>query len=221
MVNITLTEIINDVYVKAYLETADKNFAAIGYKEHGLRHAKLTSNIAGNILSHLSYPKKDIELAKVAGYLHEIGNSIDRHKHTLSGAILTKRILERLGMDYKDILTIMTAVGSHEEKDIIPNSQITAAIILADKTDVHFSRIRTQKRTGLDKHTRVNLACKNSFLRVDAKAKTISLELTIDTTIVDIGEYFEIFLERMLHLKKAAKYFDCMFILYINENKFL
>ncbi|MDD5688556.1 MAG: HD domain-containing protein [Elusimicrobia bacterium] len=221
MADITISDVINYQFVKVFLDTADNNFAAIGYKEHGLRHAKLTSNIAGNVLSHLDFPKKDVELAKIAGYLHDIGNSIIMHNHILSGAIMTKRFLEHLGMDYKDILTVVTAVGSHEEKDIIPNSQITAAVILGDKTDVNHSRVRIIKRTVLDKHTRVNLACKSSFLRVDSKLKTISLELTIDTKIVDIGEYFEIFLERMLHLKKASKYFDCMFILYINNNKFL
>ncbi|MEW6557360.1 MAG: HD domain-containing protein [Elusimicrobiota bacterium] len=221
MATLTVNEIMNDIYVQALLDAADKNFAAIGYKEHGLRHAKLTSNIAGNILSHLGYPEKDVGFAKIAGYLHDIGNSVERRTHSLSGAILTKRILERFNMPYNEILVIMSAVGSHEEKDIVPNSHITAGVILGDKTDVHFSRVRTTKRTGLDKHTRVNLACKNSFLRVDAKTKTISLELAVDTVIVDIGEYFEIFLERMLQLKKAAKYFDCSFILYVNKNKFL
>ncbi|MFH0948617.1 MAG: HD domain-containing protein [Elusimicrobiota bacterium] len=221
MVEITFSDVVNDEYVKMLLDTADKNFAAIGYKEHGLRHAKLSSAIAGNVLSHLGYPKRDVELAKIAAYLHDIGNAIERNKHSLSGAILSKRILERLGMPYSEILTVMSAVGSHEEKDIIPNSQITAAVILGDKTDVHFSRVRSKKHEGLDKHTRVNLSCKNSFLRVDAEKKTISLEMTIDTAIVDIGEYFEIFLERTMLLKKAAKYFDCMFILYIDGNKFL
>lgn len=221
MAEITVNDIMNDAYVKLLLETADRNFAAVGYKEHGLRHAKLSSNIAGNVLLHLEYPKRDVELAKIAAYLHDIGNAIKMQEHILSGAILTMRILERLKMPYKEILAIVTAVGSHEEKDIIPNSQITAAVILSDKTDVHFSRVRTPKLTDLDKHARVNLACKNSFLRVDSKTKTISLELTIDTTIVDIGEYFEIFLDQMLHLKKAAKYFDCTFILYANGSKFL
>jgi putative nucleotidyltransferase with HDIG domain len=211
----------NDEYVKMLLGLADKNFAAIGYKEHGLRHAKLSSAIAGNVLSHLGYPKRDVELAKIAGYLHDIGNAIKRQQQALSGAILAKRILEHLDMPFNEILAVMSAVGSHEEKDIIPNSQITAAVILGDKTDVHFSRVRISQRAGHDQHTRVNFACKNSFLRVDANSKTISLELTIDVTIVDIGEYFEIFLERMLQLKKAAKYFDCMFILYVNGNKFL
>ncbi|MDO8735430.1 MAG: HD domain-containing protein [Elusimicrobiota bacterium] len=221
MAEITFNDVMNDADVKMLLDTADKNFAAIGYKEHGLRHAKLSSAIAGNVLSYLGYPKRDIELAKIAAYLHDIGNAIDRHHQALSGAILSKRILERLGMPYKEILSILSAVGSHEEKDIIPNSQITAAVILGDKTDVHFSRVRSPKSEGLDKHTRVNLSCKNSFLRVDAASKTISLELTVDTNVIDIGEYFEIFLERTMLLKKAAKYFDCMFILYINGNKFL
>jgi len=220
MAEITVNDIMNDEYVKMLLDLADKNFAAIGYKEHGFRHAKLASNIAGNVLSYLNYPKRDIELAKIAAYMHDIGNAIEREHQALSGAILTKRILERLGMPFNEILTVMSAVGSHEEKDIIPNSQITAAVILGDKTDVHFSRVRTPEHAVLDRHTRVNLACKNSFLRVEAAPKTITLELTIDTTIVDIGEYFEIFLDRLLQLKKAAKYFDCTFILYINGNKF-
>ena len=124
-------------------------------------------------------------------------------------------------MKDSEIIKIVTAIGSHEEKDIVPGSELTAAVILGDKTDVHHTRVRTEKRTGLDEHTRVNLACTNSFLRVDAKSKTVSLELTINTKIIDIGEYFETFLERMLQLKKAANYFKCMFVLYINKNKFL
>jgi len=221
MDKITIDTIINDPYVKSYLDMADKNFAAIGYKEHGLRHAGFTSNIAGKTLECLGAPERDIELARIAGYLHDIGNSIEQSQHSFSGAIITKRILERLHMDYKEIMAVVSAVGTHEAKDIMPNSNITAAVIFGDKSDVHHTRIRTQKFADLDKHAKVNLACESSVLAVDAALKTISLKLGVDTDIVDMGEYFEIFLERLLQLKKSAAFFGYSFVLYINEEKFM
>ena len=221
MDKITIDTVKNDPYVKAYLDMADKNFAAIGYKEHGLRHAAFASETAGRVLGCLGMPERDIELARIAGYLHDIGNCIERSQHAFSGAVITKRILERLGMESKELMSVVSAVGSHEEKDILPNSGITAAVILGDKSDMHHTRIRTERFFELDKHAKVNLACENSALTVDTAQKTVSLKLDVDTDIVDIGEYFEIFLERTLHLKKAALFFGFSFILFINEEKFM
>ena len=221
MDKITLETVKNDSYVKAYLDMADRNFASMGYKEHGIRHAEFTSNMAGKILECLGFPAREIELARIAGYLHDIGNSVERGQHTLSGAIITKRILERLKMDYREIMAVVSAVGTHEEKEDLPNSEITAAVIFGDKSDVHHTRIRTKRFSELDKHAKVNLACKNSVLSAEPATRMISLKLDVDTDIVDMGEYFEIFLERILQLKKAAKYFDYSFVLFINEDKFM
>jgi len=221
MDKITLETVKNNPYVKAYLDMADKNFASMGYKEHGMRHAEFTSSIAGKVLGCMGFPERNIELARIAGYLHDIGNCIEQGQHSFSGAIITKRILERLNMDYREIMAVVSAVGTHEEKEELPNSEITAAVIFGDKSDVNQTRIRTQRFAELDKHAKVNLACENSILSVDTVAKAISLKLDVDTDIVDMGEYFEIFLERMLQLKKAARYFDYSFVLYINEEKFM
>jgi hypothetical protein len=221
MADVKIKDLVDDVLVTAYLDAADKNFAAMGYKEHGLRHARLASRIAGVVLEKLGYSERETELGRIAGYLHDIGNSIDQGQHSFSGGIMAKRILERLNCDHKEIMTIVTAVGAHEEKELLPNSPVTAAVIFGDKADVSYTRVRTQKFTELDKHAKVNLACESSELLIDARQKTISLELEIDTDIANIGEYFEIFLERMLQLKKAAKFFDYSFILFINEEKFL
>lgn len=221
MDKITFETVKNDPFVQAYLDTADKNFASIGYKEHGPRHAEFASCTAAKILTSLGFPEREIELAMIAGYLHDIGNCIEQGQHSFSGAIITKRILERLNMDYKELMTVVSAVGNHEEKKEPPNSEITAAVIFGDKSDVNQSRIRTQRFSDLDKHAKVNLACESSVLTVNQADKIISLKLDVDTDIVDMGEYFEIFLERMLQLKKAAGYFRCAFVLYINEEKFM
>jgi len=221
MANVTLKEIVNNTYVKAYIAAADCNFAAVGYKEHGARHARFASDTAMGILSSLGYSSRDIELAGIAGYIHDIGNAINMEEHSLSGAVMTKRILESMRMEPKETMAVVNAVGAHEDKEMIPNSHLTAAVIFGDKSDVHQARVRTEKFSELDTHSKVNLACEKSQLGIDSESKVIFLKLKIDDKIISIGEYFEIFLERMLHLKKAAKYFDHSFVLYINDKKFL
>lgn len=218
---VTFDQVINDHTVKAFLQTADNNFAAMGFKEHGPRHAQLTGSIAGNVLKFLEYPDRDVEMAKIAGYLHDIGNSISQTDHGQNGAILSLDILEKIGMPYQEIFPIIGAIGSHEDKNIEPPSPIAAAVILGDKTDVNHARVRTTDLASFDTHARVNYACQRAFLRVVKESMIISLELTIDTTICPVMEYFEIFLARTKFCCKASRALNCEFVLYINKDKFL
>ncbi len=212
--------------VKAFLKQADDNFIAIGYKEHGFRHANLSANIARNVLKHLGYSDRESELAGIAGYLHDIGNAIGRNRHAQSGAVLSLHILTEMGMGLEEVSQIIRAIGGHEEKEVDPDSAITAAVILGDKTDVHFTRVRSlpgkpQLVSTFTTHDRVNYACQRAFLNVDKGAGKISLELTIDTKICSVMEYFEIFLSRVLFCQRAAKYLRHNFVLFINKVKFL
>lgn len=219
---VTLEMVEADNRVKTYLKAADDAFARIGYKEHGLRHAKLSAQIAGNVLKYLGYSERDVELGKIAGYLHDIGNAVSREHHHRSAGIMAVKILSDMGMPWQETFKIVTAVSGHEEKEIEPTNPITAAVVLGEKTDVHRTRVRKDPRVStLDTHDRVNYACQRSFLRVDKEHKTISLELTIDTNIIDLMEYFEIFMERMQHIRMAAKYLGCTLELYMNKSKFL
>jgi len=209
-----------DDEVSAYLNTADENFAAIGYKEHGLRHAKLSANIAGNVLKYLGYSEQDQLLAKISAYMHDIGNAVSANDHAQTGAMIVLDILQRMQFPYEYIFPIITAIGTHEDKSTNPVSAIAAALVLADKTDVHRTRVRGSEQLLLDTHSRVNYACRNAFLRVEKDKKTIALELTIDTNICPVMDYFEIFLPRTNFCIKASAALNCAFELYINKDKF-
>ena len=221
MNHLTFDQLSTNHDIQAYLKAADDNFAAIGYKEHGFRHAQLTSHIAGNVLKFLDFPARDVELARIAGYLHDIGNAMGQREHAQNGALLTLDILENLQLPYPHIFPIINAIGSHEDKDIDPSSAMAAAIILGDKTDVHHSRVRLKDLATLDMHGRVNYACQRAFLRVNGETRVISLELTIDTEICPVMEYFEIFLSRTKLCRRASRALKCDFELFINKDKFL
>jgi uncharacterized protein len=218
---ITFDDIKHDPEVQAYLKAADDNFAAIGYKEHGFRHAELGGNIAGNVLKYLDYPERDIELARMAGYMHDIGNAIGQNDHAQTGAILSLDILEKLELPYQEVFSVICAIGNHEDKDINPPTPITAAVILADKTDVHHTRVRSKVISNLDTHGRVNYACQRAFLRVTKESRVISLELNIDTALCPVMDYFEIFMARIKFCTMASKALHCEFHLFINNDKFL
>jgi len=223
---INLHQVQESPKIKAFLKQADDNFIAIGYKEHGFRHANLSANIARNVLKHLGYSDRESELAGIAGYLHDIGNAIGRNRHAQSGAVLSLPMLTEMGMGLEEVSQIIRAIGGHEEKDVDPDSAITAAVILGDKTDVHFTRVRSlpgkpQLVSTFTTHDRVNYACQRAFLNVDKEAGRISLELTIDTKICSVMEYFEIFLSRVLFCQRAAKRLSHNFVLFINKMKFL
>ncbi len=218
---ITLDEVKRDPEVEAYIAKADEYTGAIGYTEHGVRHANLVASIAANVLRRLGRPERAVQLAAISGYLHDIGNLVGRVNHEHTGALLASRILTRLGMGPLDMAVVMGAIGNHEEQTGDPVSEVCAALIISDKSEVHRTRVRNTEPTTFDTHDRVNFAVEHSFLRVDEPAHTITLELTIDTTISHVMEYFEIFLPRMVMCRRAARLLGCEFKLQINGTKLL
>jgi metal-dependent HD superfamily phosphatase/phosphodiesterase len=213
---VTLKDVRANPKVKAYIEKANEQMAAIGYTEHGLRHAALTAAIARNTCSALSYDPRISELAAIAGYMHDIGNVVSRYYHPQIGATMTFTLLNEMDMDAAEIGLIIGAVGNHEEPEGVPINVITAAVILADKSDVHFTRVQNTDPATFDIHDRVNFAVQKSHLTVDPEAKTITLELSIDVTAATVMEYFEIFVFRMVMCRKAAAILNCRFHLSIN-----
>lgn len=200
-----------------YTAKSDELLAAMGYTEHGARHASLVSRIAGNVLARLGYDERRCELARIAGLLHDTANFMGRRDHLRSGAYVAYSMLTRLGVPPVEIADICTAIGHHEDPQAPPHD-ITAAVTLADKSDVHRSRVRGAPDT-FDIHDRINYAAESSFLRVDSAQRTISLEISIDTRKGSVMEYFEIFLERMVMCRRAASALGCSFGLYINDTK--
>ncbi|MCL6553408.1 MAG: HD domain-containing protein [Firmicutes bacterium] len=192
----------------------------MGYTEHGFRHANLVARIAYQVLRRLGYSEREATLACVAGYLHDVGNALARDAHGQTGAILVHQAL-RDRVEGRDLMPILAAIANHEEAEGTAVSAISAAVILADKSDVHRTRVRNPGPQTFDIHDRVNYAVQHSFLRVDEKSKTVTLELTIDTAISQVMEYFEIFLGRMLMCRRAAAFLGCDFKLVINGSKLL
>lgn len=198
-----------------FLRGADVHLRSMGYTEHGKRHAGLVAKIASNVLDHLGHDRRDVELAAIAGLLHDIGNVVNREMHGQTGAILAKEILVDLGMDLGEIVRIMGAIGNHESTWGHATDTVAAALILADKADVHRSRVHGEADLS-DIHDRVNYAATRSFLRVDAPAERITLELEIDTEIATVLNYFEIFTGRMVFCRSASEYLGCRFALEVN-----
>ena len=218
---ITLEQVKNNSQARILMEMADANLEAQGYTEHGIRHAKLVARMTDYILEKLGYDNHTRTLGSIAGYLHDIGNSVSRNDHGISSAFLAYQILKDLKADYRDIALIISAVGNHDEKEGEPVNTISAAVIIADKADVHSSRVRNLKEIDFDIHDRVNYAVKRSRIDVNPREKTVTLELTIDTKVSQVMEYFEIFLSRMIVSQKAAKLLGCEFKLVINKTKLL
>jgi hypothetical protein len=216
-----LDDVKRDPEVEAFLTKANEYTGVIGYTEHGLRHANLCGNIAANVLRRLGHDDRTAVLASIAAYLHDIGNLVSRANHEHTGAVLANGILTRLGMVAVERAIVMGAIGNHEERHGEAVSPVGAAVILADKSDVHRTRVRNPDRSTFDIHDRVNYAVEHSFLRVDEKSKTVTLELTIDTAMSQVMEYFEIFLDRMLMCRRAAAFLECGFKLQINGVKLL
>lgn len=220
MKKVTLEDLKKDPLLEAYIEGGNRLLEAIGYTEHGLRHVSLVSHIAFNILEKLGYAERECELAAIAGYLHDIGNAVNRAHHAQSGAVLAANILEKHGMDPGELVLVVGAIGNHDEEDGNPVNNVSAALILADKSDVHRTRVRNQEPSTFDIHDRVNYAVERSFLNVYTKER-IGLELTIDTEICPVMDYFEIFLGRMLLCRKAAEFLGARFELHVNGVKLL
>ncbi len=207
--------------LKAFIIQADKYLESIGFTEHGLRHSDLVANIARNILVYLSFPKRTAELAAIAGYLHDIGNVISRSFHGVSGALLVRPYLIELGLPPEEVAIIVNAIGNSEEEHGFAVNEVAAAVVMADKSDVHHSRVRNPDPARFDIHDRVNFAARKSFLEVDEEKGEITLKIEIDTKISQVMEYFEIFLDRMTMCRKAAEVLDCRFKIVINDNEIL
>ena len=218
---ITLEDIKNNEIIKTYITRADESLAAIGYTEHSFAHVTRVAEVAGYILETLGFPEREVELARIAGYIHDIGNLVNRESHWLSGAVMAFRILEGLGFDAVEIATVTTAIGNHDEGTGIPVNPVCAALILADKTDVRRSRVRNMEVTGFDIHDRVNYSVKKSVLKINEDHTLIKLKLTIDTKYGSVMDYFEIFLGRMIMCRKAAERLGLEFKLIINEQQLI
>ena len=218
---ITFEDVKNNEEVNSLIIGAQKQLDALGYTEHETRHISIVSNRAGYVLKELGYDEHRIELAKIAGYMHDIGNCVNRVDHAHSGAILAYNILKEIGMDIKDRTEIMMAIGNHDEATGTAVSDISAALILADKSDVHRDRVRNPNISSFDKHDKVNYAVTDSEFTIDAVNRKVSLSLTIDTKICPVLDYFEIFMDRTMMSKYAAKYLNIWYELYINGTKLL
>ncbi len=214
---VSYKDIQNNENIKTYIKKADDSLRALGYTEHSFAHVAKVAEDAGMILKTLGYTEHEVELVKISGYLHDIGNLVNRVEHSQSGAVMAFRILDKLGMEAADIADIVTAIGNHDEGTGIPVNAISAALFLADKSDVRRTRVRNIDMSKFDIHDRVNYSVEKSKLLINDEKTEISLVLTIDTEFSSVTDYFEIFLHRMLLCRKAAERLGLRFKLVIND----
>ncbi len=218
---ITFSDIKNNSEINNLILNSQKQLDALGYTEHSVRHISLVSERAAEVLEKLGYDQHRIELAKIAGYMHDIGNVVNRIDHAHSGAILAYQILKDMGMDINDRTEIMMAIGNHDEATGTAVSDISAALILADKSDVHRDRVVNTNISSFDKHDKVNYAVTNADFIMNKEQRKVTLSLTIDTDICPVLDYFEIFMDRTMMSKYAAKYLNIWYELLINGTKLL
>ncbi|MCQ2553596.1 MAG: HD domain-containing protein [Clostridia bacterium] len=218
---LTYEDIVEDEAIKTYIKAADSSLEALGYTEHSFAHIGMVSERASYILETLGYPERTVELTKIAGYLHDIGNLVNRVDHSQSGALLAFRILDKRGFDPLEIATITTAIGNHDEGSGQPVSDVAAALIIADKSDVRRSRVRSINPADFDIHDRVNFSVTKSELKINEAKTLIKLKLSVDTHMGSVMDYFEIFMERMLLCRKAAEKLGLQFKLMINEQQLM
>ena len=214
-------EIVNNKEINAYLKKGDANLGTMGFTDHSKAHCIQVSHRAGKILEKLGYSKHDVELAKIAGYMHDIGNAINRTHHAEYGALLANDLLKETNMPMEDRITIVSAIGNHDESTGEAIDAISAALILADKTDVRRNRVRNKEKASFDKHDRVNYAVTSAAVKVNAQKHLIALNLQIDEEICTMYEYFEIFFGRMMMCRKAAEVLGARFKLTANGSKVL
>ena len=212
----TYEQVCRDEAVRVYIAQADASLAALGYTEHSFAHVAKVAQTAGEILAKLGFDERTVELAKIAGFLHDIGNLVNRIDHSQSGAVMAFRILDRMNFPPEEISAIVTAIGNHDEGTGVPVNAVAAALIIADKSDVRRSRVRNAADIALDIHDRVNYSVTASQLTVDAQAKTMTLTLEVDTSVSSVMEYFEIFMKRMVMCRTAAQKLGLSFHLLIN-----
>ena len=218
---LTYEEITKSEAIKTYIIRADESLGALGFTEHSFAHVIHVAETAGYILENLGYDERTIELAKIASYLHDIGNLINRKDHSQSGALMAWSILNDMDCDPAEVATIVTAIGNHDEGTGVPVNAVAAAMILADKADVRRSRVRNRDISKFDIHDRVNYSVEKSYLRVNEEKTTVTLELTVDTQFGSVMDYFEIFMERMILCRKAAEKLGLKFKLQINGQHLL
>lgn len=211
----------NDETIRAYLQKGNEVLGVVGFTEHGFAHAGICAKQASDLLLKLGYEPRVAELARIAGYLHDIGNCINRNDHAHTGALMAFQLLSRLGMNAEEVAEVIAAIGNHDEHTGTAVSPISAALILADKCDVRRSRVRKVSTVETDIHDRVNYAVDRAELLLDVENKKITLSLSIDTSISAVMDYFEIFLTRMLMCRKAAEFLQLKFQLRINETQLL
>ena len=218
---LTFKDVKSDETIRTYIQRADESLIALGYTEHSFAHVTHVAETAGYILKTLGYPERTVELVKIAGYLHDIGNLVNRIDHSQSGAVMAFRILDNLNCDPAEIATIVTAIGNHDEGTGQPVNAVAAALILADKSDVRRSRVRNRDKTTFDIHDRVNYSVKKSDLKINGEHTLIKLELSVDTEYGSIMDYFEIFMQRMILCRKAAEKLGLQFKLAINDQQLI
>lgn len=212
----TYEQIRHDLAINVYISQADASLKALGFTEHSFAHVTRVAEIAGDILTKLDYPARTVELAKIAGYLHDIGNVVNRLDHGQSGAVMAFRILDKMNFPPEEIAAIVTAIGNHDEGTGVPVNAVAAALIIADKSDVRRSRVRDKADIVTDIHDRVNYSVTGSALSINPDEKTVTLSLKVDTQVSSVMEYFEIFMKRMLLCRKAAERLGLTFKLTIN-----
>lgn len=218
---ISLQEVMANPQVNTFVRMGNEHLGVMGYTDHGKLHISLVSRLGKDILLKLGYGSRMAELAGIAGYMHDIGNVVNRNGHSQSGALMAMDILNRMGMEPDEISIVCAAIGNHDEGTGQPVNAVAAALILADKSHVHRNRVRNQDVATFDIHDRVNYAVEQSQLLIDHQQKVITMELSIDNKICPVMEYFEIFLSRMLMCRRAASFLGCEFALIINGAKLL
>ena len=217
----TYQEIRDNQTICTYITQADKSLAALGFTEHSFAHVTHVAEMAGYILETMGYPERMVELAKIASYLHDIGNLVNRSEHSQSGAVMAFRILDNLGFPAEEIAMIVTAIGNHDEGTGVPVDEVSAALILADKSDVRRSRVRNRDIQTFDIHDRVNYSVTKSELKINEARTLIKLKLSVDTRFGSVMDYFEIFMGRMILCRKAAEKLGLQFKLMINEQQLI
>ena len=217
----TYEKIKADAAIRTYISRADASLIALGYTEHSFSHVTKVAEMAGYILETLGYPARMVELAKIAGYLHDIGNLVNRVEHSQSGAVMAFRLLDEREFPAEEIALITTAIGNHDEGVGLPVNELAAALILADKSDVRRSRVRNQDTSTFDIHDRVNYSVTKSELKINDDHSIIKLKLSVDTHYGSVMDYFEIFMERMILCRKAAEKLGMQFKLMINDQQLI
>lgn len=217
----TYEEIKKNEVINTYIKQANESLSALGFTEHGFAHVTLVAEMAGYILKTLGYPERTVELAKIAGYLHDIGNLVNRVDHSQSGALIAFRILTEMGYEPEEIGMVVTAIGNHDEGTGVPVNALAAALILADKSDVRRNRVQNQDKATFDIHDRVNYSVTKSELKINEAHTIIKLKLSVDTHYSSVMDFFEIFMQRMILCRKAAEKLGLQFKLIINEQQLI